>query len=263
MLVDKVVLTGERHENTLTECQDYALACTSAKAALAVVCDGCSSAKNSDVGARVWAHTLERLAHRSAFAAADAPTRTQTLLEAARNSFGGLGLESSLSTVSYAMASADGTLKSSTYGDGTVILGLSDGTTQAYTLMFSMNAPTFLGYQLYPENCRVDPRFSRQVSSVQRMSFDSEGELCEIEHLPFERPGEGFHLEMDLEDVQRVIVCSDGVTSGAWDLAEVAPALAHRFRNERFLKPILQEAFSRAGPKWRPRDDLSLAAIAV
>lgn len=140
-------------------CEDYALAGSNGDLCYAIVCDGCSSSTNTDVGARIMAHIAkDTLIYMHA----------QDLLRASYRGylevFQQLVVKKALevsSTLSVRLDTLDATLLVAAavgeherflmgWGDGFFIIKLANGITRVLRMEYESNAPYYLTYEMNP-----------------------------------------------------------------------------------------------------------------
>lgn len=130
-------------------CQDYALTAERPDGAIAVLCDGCSSAAFSDVGARLLSHCLAvNLKDERQYYASLQASLSQA--EAVRQSMG-LPIEALDATLLVARAYSTGMIIARCYGDGMVVMGRHDGSMEVHAVSYPSGYPNYPIYRLQPE----------------------------------------------------------------------------------------------------------------
>lgn len=156
MNADSAYIIGASHMEI--GCQDYALSMANDKQAIAVVCDGCSTAPHTDVGARIVAHTAlnmlrynganflgiakedKLLAHRafSDDVVYQLQKHAEILGSVAENMMQATLMAAFTDGVHYIIFA---------YGDGVIALQHSDKL-EVIRIDYSHNGPQYLGYRL-------------------------------------------------------------------------------------------------------------------
>ena len=201
-----------------TVCQDYARASVlpslgaGAPRAIAIVADGCSSSRHSDIGARLLVlsalesakqidyfeatHVVQQAAHVAGMLAADRECLDATLLMVHQRS--------------------DGRIQLWAAGDGTFAAVRRDGSLETWTLDCG-GAPGYLSYLVDGARMR---RYLAAGFGCRRMQRAVDGMLCEVvvstvATAPVFRQAHSFVWTRDLEpsDYRMVMAMSDGVSS--------------------------------------------------
>jgi len=230
-------------------CQDYA----AVGPGIAVVCDGCSGAPNSDVGARLLAHAALR-ATPDALADGSWLRRSETARRA-------LGLDvAALDTTCIVARAAEETIEVTMFGGGVVAARRLDGTLSIIEVSFSQSAPPYPSYAL---------------SDVRRQAYERSGlrspTLHQTDHAPpAVALGSGLSWSFPRTEWTSVLVGSDGL--GAFrqvdmtlaPATEVVPAVFRypsprgTFVTRRLRKYLAKEAPARG---LHPEDDVAVAAL--
>ncbi len=230
-------------------CQDYA----AVGPGIAVVCDGCSGAPDSDVGARLVAHAALQ-ASPSALADGTWLGRTET----ARCALG-LGSAALDATCIIARATED-CVRVTMFGDGIVAARSREGTIAIIEVSYPQSAPPYPSYAL------SQPR----QDAYERSGWGTPT-LRASQHAPVAVPcGMGLSWRFPRAQWQSVLVGSDGL--GAFrqrdqtlaSPCEIVPALFHypsprgAFVTRRLRKYLAKEAPARG---LYPEDDVAVAAM--
>ena len=230
-------------------CQDYA----AVGPGIAVVCDGCSGAPDSDVGARLLAHAALR-------AAPDA-LADGTWLRPSETARCALGLEAvALDATCIVARATDQAIVVTMFGDGVVAARRLDGTLTVIEVSFPQSAPPYPSYAL---------------SDARQHAYDSSGLGTPTLHTTNRAPaavplGSGLSWSFPRAQWKSVLVGSDGL--GAFrqldqtlaPATEVVPALFRypsprgAFVTRRLRKYLAKEAPSRG---LHPEDDVAVAAL--
>lgn len=235
-------------------CEDYALAVSVGERAFAVVCDGCSSSANSDVGARLLAAAAAATLREGRF---DLP---QTLTKAHR-ALHALELdETALDATLLVAYATDDIIEVRCFGDGIVAARQTDGTLVHLSIGYVNAAPDYPSYQL---NALRRRSFDRQLRSPRTL----EGPLVDAaevtDHVRLVLPRSRYHCVAILSDGASAVTESNGdlvaVESvlGSLALASGAcpnGAFVHR-RLRRWVRRVCPAA------NWTPNDDVAAAVI--
>jgi hypothetical protein len=283
MQVDAFYAMGSQH----IFCQDYALASSYKRSnaidcAHGIVCDGCSSSKDTDVGARMVALAMSRqltaknnIGPHQEFEdvgfnledAQDAFTLTNRALVDAEASTHVLGLPHTCldSTIAFVKADGPKTVMAAIIGDGFVISRRKNGSIKVIKVTYEQNAPYYPSYRLDYGTREVD--FNNKLVSPRTFEIWS-GDDDEVEKFPIPYSASdhtkywGLWLNTSVFDL--VAVASDGLASvpgmpwykvaqRLFDFKSMAGSFVQR-RGRRFMADMAEEGLS-------PQDDVSVAAI--
>lgn len=251
MHADAFYSIGQRHE----VCQDHAAAGSDKGGAWALVSDGCSSAPDSDLGARLMTTAARQVGPSAARVVA-------RIAEMAR----GLAIDPRCLDATLCQLRCDATtLHAAIFGDGVIAARRRDGRVETWCVSHDDNAPAYLSYCLDPaRKAAYLSRHGRRriVHAVGGVAVD-----CQRHHLataPF-----GFEIALSAADYQLVMLLSDGATSfrdayGAVPVdAVVARLCAIKSARGRFVARRLRRFLRREAPAlgWAHDDDLAVAAI--
>ncbi len=271
---------GSLHYQAGKPCQDYALSGASARAACAIVSDGCSTGRHTDVGSRIQALSLLGAVksaspiywgEREAMKKAVREERSRILSESERL----LGLERSdmLATLAYAYLSHDGGFVR-IEGDGAVAWKFRDGRIATTLYEWDGNMPyypvyTNLDLVEFVKAHGGDLEAERLTRTF--VSFDAAGSQSgeEISRLTLREGITGITEEVTVEELKELDVMalySDGVSQiGDAKWFEVVRSLVSykslegEFAKRRIIRALRD--YERSGKKLA--DDISTAAIRV
>jgi hypothetical protein len=266
MHADAAFIVGHAHHDKAQPCQDYALAGGTADAAWAVVSDGCSTGRRTDLGARLWAHAAAQKLHTGASLVMD--EFADSLVQAAPALALGVTFDDLLATL--VVMHCDGKkLRIMAFGDGCVLLKHTDGRVHAIELTYENNGPRYLAYETRAGMVKC---WEQEVAASGRQArhwfFDAAGQLesCEDEELPAEQ-GRGWDFTFDLakQPLSMALISSDGATSLEKSTANewFMPLTAVRNGTGQFLQRRLAamvRGWQKSGQKG-PSDDLAVAGI--
>jgi len=186
-------------------CQDYALWGHDANArAHAIVADGCSSSLQSDVGARLLAHSVAQVARRG----------EQLVLphavEYAARAAAQLGLRPTCLDATLAVASETAeTTKVVMAGDGGIVARRHDGRLDSWSIRFDGSAPA------YPSYLANTARLTQYMSSNPMRTIEHwhDDELIATGRGSLRDDPYVFELELAHSDYSTVLLLSDGAQS--------------------------------------------------
>ena len=265
--VDHYFCIGSTHQRAGEPCQDYALSGTLPDGRVyGIVCDGCSGAKaRTDLGARVLALAIEQALHNTptladCFTPAFVQQIQQRLLAMP---LGGTAQDYLASAVAFC---ADAhTAKVFMAGDGAVAVRRTNGTVEITEASWPDNAPFYLGYCLQPAVlAQFVVREAMDGPTVQ-LRCQTGGTLDSTQPIPTQDFRLGWTTELDLDTVESLMVCSDGMgqVSGLESLTVATACLA--FKN--FAGSFVKRRAIKALKHWHTgghmaQDDFSMAAMA-
>lgn len=243
--IDAHFARGRSH----TVCQDYA----AVGPGVAVVCDGCSGAPDSDVGARLLAHAAVR-APPTALADGSWIQRT----EAARELLG-LGVAALDATCIVARASEQA-IEVTMFGDGVVAARRLDGALSIIEVSFAQSAPPYPSYGL---------------SDVRRQAYDRSGLGNPIVRETGPAPRvlaapSRLSWRFPRAEWASVLVGSDGLAAFRQrdqtlaPASDVVPALfRYPSSRGRFVTRRLRKYLAKEAPSCglHPEDDVAIAAL--
>jgi hypothetical protein len=260
-------------------CEDYGLAgsvevADPAARRFAFVADGCSSAQDSDFGARL----LCRAAAQQFGAHAGSMLRPDAVIWKAVGWRESLGLPATATdaTLLGALEDNNGDALAVLYGDG-VVAGLRrDGSYDYWQVECARNAPSYLSY--LTDNSRL-AAFRAETGGKRTVTRRLDGEITVTEDALWGDPEglqePGIVLHFDRATYQAVAVMSDGVESfrrmeGTSPAAVPLTAVLDQLMEFSTLTPGFVQRqmnwfFRKFTPKkgWWPEDDVSVAALAL
>jgi len=262
MVIDFYRATGDSHQF----CEDYI--CSSDNGVF--LSDGCSSAKNSEIGSKILALTARKYFYgydvESIYSIDDMLNRIIINSEKIIHDLD-VNIEALFATLITLMHRGK-TLTLSISGDGVATLVKNDGTIEIYDIEFSANAPRYLAYRLSSEfrdkfdNIKYNPCIYRKI-------IIKDGKEITTEILPSYFKNDNKTFCIDIEDVKTCVIFSDGVKSFLSSSGNNIPMLdivldLIKFKNtnqgfvQRRVSRFLREK-AKAGISHN--DDLSVAAI--
>lgn len=241
--IDAHYVRGQGHAT----CQDYALHTSD----VAVVCDGCSNAPHSDVGARLLGH---------AATTADATTLADgRWLQAPERARVALGLPASSLDATCVLARREGdTIHVSMHGDGVVAAARHDGSIALVGVHYERSAPPYPSYGLDPQRAQA---YANAAIGAPMFFGDA---------LEPQRQHGALRWTFPREQWRAVLIGSDGLSSfqhhdrrpyGTRDVVEAL--LAFRSPRGAFVTRRLRKFVTRDATRLgiQPYDDVAVAAL--
>jgi hypothetical protein len=246
--IDSTFIMGNSHQ----VCEDY----TINNDTTMVLCDGCSSSPNTDVGARILAHAF-----------LDWNVDSHNILGITKSfKLSQECLDATILVSTY----ENNLLKVKTIGDGVIYIKYKTGEYKIYDLVYPAGAPAYFNYTLNLNRLQQWQELE-QKPYVKIYSYEKDGEYFSIEEdLKFI-----FHKDLNVENdkIEYIALMSDGIHSfshknenGKKDslkFLDVLPELLS-FKNftGKFVKRRLK-SFTKFCKKnnWEHYDDLSLAVM--
>ena len=210
-------------------CQDYVIH-GETPIPYVILCDGCSSSKFTDVGARILAHSAkEALITLKPFEILNITRYKEqecwddfgsATISFAKGSIKSLGLpneslDATLMVMFY--IEEEKSLRYLIYGDGSVIFLKKNIPCTIYDFSFEGNAPYYLSYRIDPERRKLYDEFAKEfrgVTQKQHVIFMDGTEY------PFCRSGTLYNREnvlncsfSDKSEFNGALLCSDGISS--------------------------------------------------
>ena len=269
--IDHYFCIGSTHQRAGEPCQDYALSGTLAHGRVyGIVCDGCSGANaRTDLGARVLALAMEQLLHKTAtLAECFTPLFVQHIQERLLTMpLGGTVQDYLASAVAFC---ADGhTAKFFMAGDGAVAVRRCDGTVEITEASWPDNAPFYLGYCLQPavlaQFAAHEAADGPTVQLRTETRSQASGTVESTKAIPTEEFRQGWTTEVQLNTVDALMVCSDGISQiSAVEPLDAATAFL-AFKNH--VGSFVKRRAIKALQHWHSgghitQDDFSMAALA-
>lgn len=163
-------------------CEDYAISGTYQDMAYAIVCDGCSSSENSDVGARLMAHiakgVIMYLKDRNLLGSPEFVNHFKELIVRkgieVKNSLG-LSTDAFDATLLVHIA-FDSKILSIAWGDGYIMYKTKDSKHLVYDISFSTGAPYYLSYEMSTsKKQKYMDEFGEGTITIKNMTLSAEG----------------------------------------------------------------------------------------
>lgn len=208
---DAYYLIGAGH----THCQDYAYHGYFGDYTYAIVCDGCSGSKNSDIGARLFAHSFAKAAEFALYSCKhpdkDVPAILSetlwakvTMLEFAPDS-----LFSTVVAIVYDQKKD--ILYSFAWGDGKIVYKYKTGNGYLTDINYASNAPFYLAYRANNGEAAYESNFGKAYANIQGYML-RDGAAIEIPETLLK--GAKLHYEVypnAARDLSFASVFSDGI----------------------------------------------------
>lgn len=263
-----------------TVCEDYARAGDLNGYAYAILSDGCSSSKDTDIGARLLVANATRLMHRKIFSIKEIG---ETAAGHARDSLGFPDIESTCldATLFIATENPDKSVTAAAFGDGFIIARSREKVIESYRIDFD-NIPAYPSYLLSNSRQRtyVEQGCSNRLISLQliveglivketftnsEIFINSKGEIT-----PKFLDWAYFSVDFQKDKYDLVLLASDGIDSFTdkdghpVPVGQIIKELTDikTFNGEfivRRMKTFLHKFCTANG--WQHYDDVSVAAI--
>ena len=280
MFVDSFFKIGTTHP----VCEDYARTGQSGyfdfargpkQEVYAIISDGCSSARDSDLGARLLTMAAEYYVYRSSL---DAEGFGQSVIGKAQSFAGAMGLPIQALNATLMVAHVEhNNIVVRVFGDGVVASRTKGGQTNITQIEFSGGAPYYLQYEIVPDKQGYIDQFGGKYTLTQQ-TIGIEGTVegygqTKMEVIPC------IKFVYDLDKVEFVAIMSDGaaqftkpMNSGTVkkqkliDLSVVVKEFLN-FKptdNPNFTGTFVQRRCRRVfkdHPEWQNTDDFSIAVI--
>ena len=241
------------------------------------IADGCSSAKDSDIGARIIAscvsnHDAYRLKHCLTNFSIKFQYKNLGLcaILSAIPIIRQLGLDDVCLDSTVITSFLDGEfIKTFVYGDGNIIVKWKDGRLELNSIFYSMEAPYYLSYLLDElSDQKYETRFGRITKKVTKTDLISE-EIEKAEEFVF-NDVESSIFVFPCEEVEFIAITSDGLgtffnSSGNNSISTIK--VAKELANFKVLKgPFLKRRMRKALDDYKKdgifhSDDLSMGVI--
>ena len=277
---------GSSHHLSGKTCQDYALSRSNENLACAIVSDGCSTGRHTDVGSRVLTFsTLQAIKDHAKASVGSLDTavlsiisRQQQIISTTRFLLG-LVPDDMLATCVYAYLNKNGGVVH-VQGDGVVAFKYKDSNTEMHRFDWAKNAPFYPSYneadaEKYIRNLHegvVDTAILTHTSIRKSSSGKTESE--ELSTIPFDAGRNGYVFTLNQEQLAKVefiVIFSDGVTQigklgdgGDWMLWHEAVSNLLNFKmpvGEFAKRRMIRELRDLAKVGKGPIDDISYAVI--
>lgn len=203
---DTFLKIGSQHQI----CEDYIIEGDIHDLQYIILSDGCSSSKNTEMGARILCHLAKKyLGYRIDEAKnfkLDHGKMGSWIIHNAELIARQMGLPiSCLDATLMVSYHYNGRVFVYAYGDGTVILKENNGDITVDSISFSNNAPYYLSYKIDPIRDKI---YYENKNSMFFSEKTNHSELCT--ELAYDLPQS---LAYSVEYYQSIFVCSDGIES--------------------------------------------------
>lgn len=268
MNTDHAMLPGTRHVRGAIPCQDY----TVSGEGWAVVSDGCSGGKETDLGSRIWALALAKTLRE--FGPSVLTRRLwlhDHLIAMASPWLDQIGPLDGLATL-VAIGMHEERLFGVMAGDGGFVLSLRDESFVVIEVSYSDNKPMYIDYfrnELFRENLKT--QIGYQAVQTRITHYDSEGNLLKMKEqsspIRFDSPIAEFDflslLSIDMADIHVALACTDGIFSRP---VGQGSSLAELVGFHNYTGEFARRRLGSLSTRWTanatmPSDDLAIAAI--
>lgn len=273
-------------------CEDYALSGTKEGLTYAILSDGCSSSKDSDVGARILCHLAKsallhlqrqkRLSDEHYTASHTAIVLREMIVMRAIEIRASLGLPpeafDATLLVAWAIPMEDGEVAWGhlAFGDGMIVERYPDGACHTLRMSFDSGAPYYLSYAMSLDRTNA---YIEQYGSAERVNafFEVDADGMVVRHKDYRTtPCTDYshfmsHDILLLEVPSQIVMFSDGIgtyedgrRNEIADLEMVKEAMSYKNVAGEFVKRRMRAMARSMGELgFRHHDDLSCAAIHI
>lgn len=199
-------------------CEDYAISGTYQDMAYAIVCDGCSSSENSDVGARLMAHiakgVIMYLKDRNLIGSPEFVNHFKELIVRkgieVKNSLG-LSTDAFDATLLVHIA-FDSKILSIAWGDGYIMYKTKDSKHLVYDISFSTGAPYYLSYEMSTSKKQnYMDEYGEGTITIKNMTLSAEGAVEWERSITNPIIAESLYKEAYASMISFATVASDGL----------------------------------------------------
>jgi len=197
MYIDWFFTNGKAHH----VCEDYAIDGNNC----AIISDGCSSSKHTDVGARLLAHSARILLSGNLNWRHNDLGKAAILKAAKLFKDFNMGYECLYATLLTAKVMESGEISTHMYGDG-IIIAISNKGIETMEVSYTNNMPYYLAYSMDPKSMEAYKRFENEVTIVHMVN----GEIHDTLVAPYDYPIE---YTFDPTQYHTVLISTDGLSS--------------------------------------------------
>ncbi len=202
MNIDTFITIGKTHNI----CQDYIFQTDNA----VILADGCSAAKNSEIGAMLLCMITSKYLKRYKDYLDDIEYTTmgETIISNAEVAATILQAPKTCLNATLMMAySDDDTIYTKRYGDGSIIWVTNDDVVHISSIEYTKNSPHYLNYWLDPINHRKYMQGKTQTMKYYNSNGDYQEGVASINDV------NASEIEFDKDDIKVLLIASDGVSS--------------------------------------------------
>ena len=285
MNCDCAIYTGKAH----SICEDYARVIDMNECSYAIISDGCSSSKDSDVGSRILSLCIEKVLKTSAYTlfymcknGGDYElNHIKYWLKSVNLSRINMGLKTEAIDATLILAEVD-TCKNryciKFFGDGVAAIGFKDGSIDIVSIEYPSGYPFFINYYLDEGRFKQWMEYANDCTLKKYSIIENKCKIHCVSCAKLVNNISSPYLMGSTKNLKFISIMSDGVSSFSKllvnetskttknvPLEEVLPRIL-AFKNyqgefvkrrlQRFLKDIKKDS-------WQHNDDLSMATIHV
>lgn len=193
--------------STHVVCQDYARSGKTADGkAYAIVCDGCSSSPDTDVGARIIGLKAEKFVKKYS-RIPDGMLLAYNVREKVEDL--GLSPEAADATLIIALEGEDDRITIAGWGDGAVVSTTATGVCELDEFEYDPNYPFYLSYLADPERLKVWDDLNLQLTRTTSLAEGNGDYNPEVKRAPTQ----GWKTERYMFDGRILFVVTDGLSS--------------------------------------------------
>lgn len=280
---DSHFVIGRYHIRQNKPCQDHALDCTqdSGKVGIAVVSDGCSSGRHTDIGARVITCSAIRELNKTWFSPHDHRTpqfMAGAIIDSMIHSKSVLALDTDdmLATCGYALMDERGGLIH-LLGDGCVAIKYTDGAIHCTTLDWQYNTPFYLVYDISSDqvdfkNIHLSHENGEKAMKITDLLIFPDGGMYDIDErfMNLTDAIKGYtRYPKDPQTIECIAIFSDGVQDfqkGESERIPVEKVVYEMMNFKNYIGEFVKRRISAqlkafAKEDIHPGDDFSMAVI--
>lgn len=216
--IDSFMTIGNSHE----VCEDYVYHSFGADPYI-ILADGCSSSKDTDIGARVLVHSARKILNKFVLktdAQIDADTLGDMIVNEADEIIKRMMLRTSaLDATLIMMYRRESKVIIHVFGDGNVFLKKKDGTTKIYNYQYAKNMPYYLSYYLdasrqhqYCKEMFAENESGKTLTTTTHMVYDDP----QKDNLTFDTREDFVRIPtfiLEADEYEMIAIASDGIES--------------------------------------------------
>ncbi len=211
--VDSYFEIGSSHETQGIPCQDYAVTATNDTDYFAMIADGCSSGRNTDLGARILCHYLLEQFNNQTLSAFLAQTKFDSVLwDAVWAKRVTQDINDYLATMLFAF-SKDGSHYIYSLGDG-VFSYIQDRTLVIVNIEYNLNTPYYLAYKHNGLNKAYERHFEKEewIKKTTSITYDLDNEsIVDITTVNATKENYDKFQVFKLDNISQLTLFSDGI----------------------------------------------------
>lgn len=194
LITDSFMRIGKGH----TICEDYAISNSKGEMPYIILADGCSSSKNTDVGARILTHVAAKNVEDVLYQEGEFVVKSMVVVDSFKLKYS--CLDSTLMIVKKVKNSDE--LEILVYGDGSIIIINKDNSMNHIQINYTKNAPYYLSYM-------TDFKRFTQYPQIEgnKLLITKNGNTREYNSESYP----SFYKRLLLSDIKAVLITTDGL----------------------------------------------------